>query len=93
MLWTDGSTLDIHAEMTRLTLTIVARTLFSVDIESSAEKLGAIMKDIVTMFDMLVLPFSDLLQKLPIPAMRRSTDSSTSAGRAAWIKAICYRCC
>lgn len=69
--WRTGETLDIHAEMTRLTLTIVARALFSVDIDSSAANIGAVMKDIVTMFDMLVLPFSDLLQRLPLPAMKR----------------------
>lgn len=69
--WTAGEMRDIHEAMTRLTLTIVARTLFSVDIESSAAEIGQVMKSVVKMFDMLVLPFSDLLQKLPIPTMRR----------------------
>jgi cytochrome P450 len=69
--WTTGETRDMHEAMTRLTLTIVARTLFSVDIESSAAEIGQVMKSVVKMFDMLVLPFSDLIQKLPLPAMKR----------------------
>jgi cytochrome P450 len=69
--WRDGETLDMHTEMTRLTLTVVARTLFSVDIESSAAEIGEVMTHVVKMFDMLVLPFSELLQRLPLPAMKR----------------------
>ena len=33
--WTDGAALDLHAEMARLTLAIVGRTLFATDVESA----------------------------------------------------------
>lgn len=69
--WQPGEIRDIHADMTALTLTIVARSLFSVDLESSAAEIGQVMKDIVKLFDMLVLPFSEYIQKLPLPSMRR----------------------
>ena len=35
-----GSSLDIHREMTRLTLAIVGRTLFSADVSSEADEIG-----------------------------------------------------
>jgi cytochrome P450 len=37
--WEDGQTLDVAQEMMRLTLAIVARTLFSADVESDAPPL------------------------------------------------------
>ena len=36
-----GPTLDVHEEMTRLTLRIVGRTLFSTDVDGEAQSIGA----------------------------------------------------
>ena len=63
--------LDIHKEMTRLTLAIVGRTLFSADVSSDADEIGRAMTQIFGLFDTLLLPFSDWIQKLPIPPVRR----------------------
>src|ERR1700681_1716187 len=63
--------LDIHKEMTRLTLAIVGRTLFSADVSSDADEIGRAMTQIFELFDTLLLPFSDWIQKLPIPPVRR----------------------
>ena len=41
--WRDGETLDVHAEMMRLTLEIVAKTLFDADISGEAEGVGRAM--------------------------------------------------
>jgi len=38
--WRDGETLDAHAEMTRLTLQIVAKTLFDADVDADAQEVG-----------------------------------------------------
>ena len=38
--WRDGETRDVHAEMMRLTLEIVAKTLFDADISREAEDVG-----------------------------------------------------
>jgi cytochrome P450 len=63
--------LDMHKEMTRLTLAIVGRTLFSADVSSDADEIGRAMTQIFELFDTLLLPFSDWIQKLPIPPVRR----------------------
>ena len=69
--WKDGAELDMHREMTRLTLAIVGRTLFSADVSSEADEIGAAMTQILGLFDTLLIPFSALLQKLPLPSVRR----------------------
>jgi cytochrome P450 len=63
--------MDIAREMPQLTLTIVAKTLFSADVASDAPEIGAAMTSVLEMFDLLLLPFSDFLHKLPLPSVRR----------------------
>lgn len=69
--WTAGSTFDVHSEMTRLTLAIVGKTLFSADVESEAAEIGQAMTDVLGLFQLSLLPFTELLVKLPIPAAIR----------------------
>jgi cytochrome P450 len=69
--WQAGQTLDLATEMPRLTLAIVGRTLFSADMSSEAEGIGRAMTEVLSLFDTLLMPFSELLQKLPLPATRR----------------------
>jgi cytochrome P450 len=69
--WQPAVEVDMHLEMTRLTLAIVGRTLFSADVSSDADQIGACMTEIFSLFDTLLLPFSDWIQKLPIPPVRR----------------------
>ncbi len=45
--WTDGETRDVHEEMMRLTLEIVAKTLFDADISHEAEGVGRSMDAIM----------------------------------------------
>src|SRR5260370_14321771 len=45
--WRDGQTLDIHAEMTRLTLKIVAKTLFDADVDADAQEVGRALEAIM----------------------------------------------
>ncbi len=65
--WQEGEVRDIDHEMMRLTLQIVAKTLFSADITDDADEVGAAMTTIVNLFNFLLLPFSEILEKLPIP--------------------------
>lgn len=65
--WRDGDVRDIDHEMMRLTLQIVGKTLFSADVTDDADDVGAAMTDIVNLFNFLVLPFAELLEKLPLP--------------------------
>ncbi len=63
----DEGVRDIDHEMMRLTLQIVAKTLFSADITDETDEVGAAMTTIVNLFNFLLLPFSEILEKLPIP--------------------------
>ena len=69
--WTDGAVLDIDKEMMQLTLRIVASTLFSASVDDDADDVGKAMTTVTELFNFLLLPFSEWLQKLPIPHTRR----------------------
>lgn len=69
--WKDGEVRDIDKEMIHLTLQIVAKTLFSADVDDEADEIGRAMTDVVGLFNFLLLPFSEWLQKLPLPHSRR----------------------
>ncbi|HYE16418.1 MAG TPA: cytochrome P450 [Pyrinomonadaceae bacterium] len=69
--WRDREELDISEEMMRLTLSIVGKTLFDADVESDADEVGEALTDVMELFNYLVLPYSELLEKLPLPASRR----------------------
>jgi cytochrome P450 len=57
--------------MMRLTLSIVGKTLFSADIESEASEIGEALTTVIKMFQMLMMPFSEYFEKLPLPSVRR----------------------
>lgn len=65
--WHDGDTVDVDREMMQLTLEIVAKTLFDASVSDDANEIGAAMTTIVEMFNFLMLPFSEWLEKLPLP--------------------------
>jgi cytochrome P450 len=69
--WHDGETLDISQEMMRLTLAIVGKTLFDTDVEAEADEIGEALTAVMELFDFLLLPFSELLEKFPLPYVRR----------------------
>jgi cytochrome P450 len=69
--WRNGETLDISQEMMRLTLSIVGKTLFDADVEAEAQEIGAALTDVMELFNAMLLPFSELLEKLPLPQNRR----------------------
>ncbi|MDP8982929.1 MAG: cytochrome P450 [Acidobacteriota bacterium] len=69
--WQDGATLEVSDEMMRLTMAVVGRTLFSADVEAGAREIGEAMTAVLEMFNMLLLPFSEYLEKLPLPSNRR----------------------
>ena len=69
--WTNGSTIDVSTEMTRLTLAIVAKTLFDTDIESEATEVRSALTTTMKQFPRYVIPLADLLQRLPLPSNRR----------------------
>src|SRR6185295_8066454 len=70
--WRDGATLDIAREMNRLTLSVVGKTLFDADVESQAATVGEALTGVMEWLWMLLLPFADLIERLPVPRLRRA---------------------
>lgn len=79
--WTDGATIDAAQDMARLTLGVVGKTLFDADVESQAKEVGQALAATMESFWMLMLPFPDLLERLPIPALRRSRAARETLDR------------
>ncbi len=73
--WRDGEARDIDHDMTRLTLQIVAKTLFDADVDNETDEVGKAMTSIIEMFDYLLMPFSEVLEKLPFPQSIRFQKS------------------
>lgn len=69
--WSDADVRDIDKEMMHLTLRIVGQTLFSADVEDDADEVGRAMTTVTQLFNFLLLPFSEWLQRIPIPPTRR----------------------
>jgi cytochrome P450 len=70
--WRDGEVVDVHREMTRLTLSIVAGALFGADVEAEeARDIGRAMTETFANFGRIFSPLFPLLARLPVPAMRR----------------------
>ena len=61
----------VMAEMLRLTLAIVGKTLFSADVESEADEVGRAMMGATQQFRAFKLPLSALFERLPLPHLRR----------------------
>ena len=69
--WKDGATLDMHTEMMRLTLDIVAKTLFDADVDAEAAEIGKAMTTAFESFNYAMIPFTEYLDHVPIPPVRR----------------------
>jgi cytochrome P450 len=73
--WSDGATLDVSEEMMRLTLGVVGRTLFDADVEAQARNVGEALTAVLNSFWTTMLPFADLLEKLPLGALKRGREA------------------
>jgi cytochrome P450 len=62
--WRAGQELDVDQEMMRLTLAVTGKTLFDVDLEQDTAFRDA-LADAVGVFNRIVLPFSDITDRLP----------------------------
>jgi cytochrome P450 len=70
--WRSGDTVDMAAEMQRLTLSVVTATLFGGDLsEPEANAVAADLSTAMVIFDLLSLPFGERLLRLPLPSVRR----------------------
>jgi len=72
--WVQGET-DVAREMMRLTLSIVGRSLFGSEIQGEADEIGRALTELMDVFTVILNPFTQWLQRLPLPRKR-------AAGRA-----------
>jgi cytochrome P450 len=79
--WRDGGEIDVAAEMTQLTLTIVGDTLFGTDVESDARSIREALTDVFDIFPMTMSPLGPLLERLPLPVVRRSRRAQATLDR------------
>ena len=70
--WRDGEEIDVAHEMMRLTLAVVAKTLFDADVDDEADEIGDALTELMLMFPILLHPLSALIVRLPfLPQVRR----------------------
>ena len=69
--WTSGTEVDLHAEMLELALMIFGKCLFYVDVRSDVKKVEAAVNAFMGFLPLALLPFSEQIQRLPLPTMRR----------------------
>ena len=71
-LWTDaqhaGGEIDLAVEMNRLTLAVVAATLFGSEVDAEAGDIAESLTVIIENFNRMLLPFWKYFRLLPIPA-------------------------
>jgi len=65
--WQEGDTVEMHREMMTLTLAIVGKTLYDTDVESETDEIGNAVTVIIDMFPRMLFPFSEILDKIPLP--------------------------
>ena len=73
--WESGAALDVSKEMMRVTLSIVGKTLFDSDVESKADEVGVAVSDVLATFWFSLLPMQGLIERLPLPALRRGREA------------------
>jgi cytochrome P450 len=69
--WRCGQTIDLYEEMMRLTLRIAGRTLFDTEMAGDADEITATIALSLQMFRFSILPFGHLLERVPLPWIRR----------------------
>jgi cytochrome P450 len=71
--WKDGETRDMHTEMTRLALRIVAKVLFDADVVNEAADVGAALEAVLETFNARFQSLFPLPIRIPTPSNRRLT--------------------
>jgi cytochrome P450 len=73
--WTDaqqaGGEIDLAVEMNRLTLAVVAATLFGSEVDAEAGDIAESLTVVIENFNRMLLPFWNILRRVPTAANRR----------------------
>ncbi len=65
----------------KLTFSIVVKTLFNSDTEKDSDEIGAALTSVMKQFTRLVFPFSEYLDKLPLPGIKKCNEALASLDR------------
>lgn len=66
--WSDGATVDVFEEMTRMATAIAGKTMFDWDVDSEdAVGIDKALEDCLQLFPWVGVPFVETLLKLPLP--------------------------
>jgi cytochrome P450 len=82
--WRDGERLDAHREMSAVTLEIAAKTLFDADVREEVRAIGESLSAVIELFPRFALPFSGLIQRLPLPSNRRFARGRRTLDAIVW---------
>jgi cytochrome P450 len=69
--WRDGDVRDVHADMMRLTLEIVAQTLFGANVGDHADDVGEALHAVLSVVSDPLELFLPILKRLPTPLRKR----------------------
>src|SRR5438270_8609478 len=69
--WSDGQVIDIHQQMTGLALAIAGKTLFDADVEGDTREVVEAISEAFSLFHLTLMPFSELLEKIPFSPIRK----------------------
>jgi len=69
--WRSGQILDLREQMMRLTLSILGETLFGTQIQEDASEIGEAVTELMSLVDLVFVPFSRYLTRLPLPGIGR----------------------
>jgi cytochrome P450 len=64
--WRNGTVIDIHKEMTHLTLAIICKTVLGYDVKPEVDEVGDALLTCMNYFNRLLMPFGELIEKIPI---------------------------
>lgn len=71
--WIPGVVRDVHEDTVELSLRIVGKCLFNLDLQSRGEvkRISTAVDAFMGFVPLAILPFSEQIQRLPLPAMNR----------------------
>jgi cytochrome P450 len=78
--WGAGA-VDINAEMMRLTMVIVARTLFGANVAGESDRVADALHHVFASFNLGLNPLAPLLDRLPTPTVRRFNRARATLDR------------
>ena len=64
--WREGTTIDIHKEMTKLTSAIICKAVLGYDVNPEDDDVGDALLTCMEYFNRLLMPFGELIEKIPI---------------------------